>query len=181
MTCEPSVASIWCMTTEQTTATDEQSTAISETVKIACDIATGTATDDSAVAARSRGSWRDLNAKGNGTETYRRALSPGGTWRFVAAERLPRGTFLAADRGACVRGDVYVGDLIADYDRGLRGGTSQGEARHDGKVGLVVSHHDGKLMKSDIEWMDVVRQKNGTWRVILPTGAHLTMPSADWR
>lgn len=112
-------------------------------------------------------------AQGNGTETYRRALTPGRGWRFVASHRLPRGTFLAADRRARVRGDVYVGDLVADYDRSLRHGASRGEAQHDGKVGLVVG--------TEIEWMDVVRQKDGMWHVILPTGAHLTIPSAAWR
>jgi hypothetical protein len=166
-------------TAEQTTATAEPATAApSELVRIACDIATGAAQDPTAVAIRVRGAWRDLNAKGNGTETYRRALSPGGSWRFVSATRLPRGTFLAADRKASVRGDVYVGDLLADYDRSLRGGSSQGEAAHDGKVGLVI----GPSSKgAEIEWMDVVRQKDGTWRVILPTGAHLTIPAAGWR
>jgi hypothetical protein len=164
---------------EQTTATDESSTAISEAVRLACDIATGAAADPTATAIPTKGSWRDLNAKGNGTETYRRALTPGRGWRFVASDRLPRGTFLAADRRAVVRGDVYVGDLVADYDRSLRGGRSQGEAAHDGKVGLVVGV--GADRKVIIEWMDVARQKDGTWRVILPTGAHLTMPPASWR
>jgi hypothetical protein len=166
---------------EQTTATAEPATAISEAVRLACDIATGSARDPAAVAIITRAAWRDLNAKGNGTETYRRALSPGGAWRFVSNDRLPRGTFLAGDRKAVVRGDVYVGDLLADYDRGLSRGASSGEAKHDGKIGLVVGHHDGKVLKEDIEWMDVVRQKDGTWRVILPTGAHLTFPAAGWR
>jgi hypothetical protein len=150
----------------------------SEAVVVACDIATGAAADPTANAIRTKGAWRDLNAKGNGKETYRRALSPGGSWRFVSDERLPRGTFLAADRGACVRGDVFAGDLIADYDRGLRGGRSQGEAQHDGRIGLVI----GPATKgAEIEWLDVTRQKDGAWRVILPTGAHLTFASPVWR
>jgi hypothetical protein len=151
----------------------------SERVVAACDIATGAARDPDAVAVRTKGSWRDLNCKGNGTETYRRALSPGGSWRFVAEDRLPRGAFLASDRKAIVRGDVFAGDLVANYERSLRGGASRGEAAHDGKIGLVVGPREQG--GADIEWMDVVRQKNGTWRVVLPTGAHLTFPSAAWR
>jgi hypothetical protein len=152
--------------------------AVTEQIRIACDVATGAAVDPSASAICAKGAWRDLNARGSGSETYRRALSPGGAWRFVSTERLPRGAFLAADRKARVRGDVYVGDLIADYERSLRGGASQGEARHDGKIGIVVGPAD---VGAKIEWMDVVHQKDGTWRVILPTGAHLTFPPAGWR
>lgn len=164
--------------TEQTTATAEPANAISEAIVIACDIATGAATDPAAVAISTSGSWRNLNAKGNGTETYRRALSPGGAWRFVASDRLPRGTFLAADRKCRISGDVFAGDLVADYDRSLSKGRSDGEARHDGKIGLVIGPAD---KGAEIEWVDVVRQKDGTWRVILPTGAHLTFPPAGWR
>jgi hypothetical protein len=151
---------------------------IAERVVAACDVATGAAADPAAVAISTKGSWRDLNARGNGTETYRRALSPGGAWRFVAEERLPRGSLLASDRKALVRGDVFVGDLVADYERSLRGGASQGEAVHDGKVGLVVGS-TGR--GAEIEWMDIYRQKDGTWRVVLPTGAHLTFPGPAWR
>lgn len=160
---------------------ESESDIVSEAVRLACDLATGAVSDPAAVAIDARGSWRDLNAKGTGDETYRRALSPGGSWRFVSADRLPRGTFLACDRKAVVRGDVYVGDLLADYDRSLSRGKSTGEAKHDGKIGLVVGATEGHLAKDDIEWMDVTRQKDGTWRVILPTGAHLTFAPAGWR
>lgn len=152
--------------------------AIIEAARIACDIATGVANDPTAVAISTRGAWRDLNARGNGTESYRRALSPGASWRFVALSRLPRGTFLAGDRKALERGDVYAGDLVADYDRSLRGGRSQGAASHDGKIGLVIGEGEHGAR---IEWMDAVRQKDGTVRVILPTGAHLTVSSPGWR
>lgn len=158
--------------------TTEPTKSLSKATIIACDIATGNATDDTATAIRTKGAWRDLNSKGNGTETYRRALSPGRTWRFVSSERLPRGTFLANDRHAYVRGDVYVGDLLADYDRSLRQGVSQGDARHDGKIGLVIGAAD---KDAEVEWMDVTRQKDGKWRVILPTSTHLTFESPAWR
>lgn len=161
-----------------TTAAAESPEPLPEIVRIACDIATGAAADATAVAIPLRGAWRDVNAKGNGDEHYRRALSPGGSWRFVAAERLPRGMFVAADRKASIRGDVYVGDLLADYDRPLRGGRSQGEATHDGKIGLVIA---AASKGAEIEWLDVARQKDGSWRVILPTGAHLSFSSPAWR
>lgn len=159
-------------------AAAEESEPVSLAVRCACDIATGAAKDETATAIRAKGAWRACNAKGNGSETYRRALSPGGAWRFVSSERLPRGTFLAADRNCTVRGDVFVGDLVADYDRSLSHGKSTGEAKHDGKIGLVTGPAD---KGAEIEWMDVARQKNGTWRIILPTGAHLTIPAAGWR
>lgn len=183
---EQSSADITAIQTAMTTPTPaepaaEESAGPSEAVRIACDIATGAATDPAANAISARGAWRCLNAKGNGSETYRRALSPGGAWRFVSRARLPHGTFLASDRKAEVRGDIYVGDLLADYDRSLRGGRSQGEASHDGRVGLVIGSTDGRLMRDGVMWMDATRQKNGTWRVVLPTGAHLTIPSAAWR
>ncbi len=173
---------------EQTiTATAEPATAISSATIIACDIATGAATDATAVAIGARGAWRNLNAKGNGSESYRRARSPGQSWRFVSSERLPRGTFLASDRKCAVRGDVFVGDLIADYARSISQGKSTaisqgkstGEAKHDGQIGLVTGPGDGAGF--DVEWLDVAHQKDGTWRVILPTGAHLTFPAASWR
>lgn len=159
-----------------TTVPDEQPTA--ERERIACDIASGTARDPSATAITIRGAWREVNSRGSGGETYRRALSPGGRWRFVSSERLPRGTFLASDRKAVVRGDVFAGDLLADFERGIRAGSSTGEARHDGKIGLVIGTDENK---PQIEWMDVSRQKDGTWRIVLPTGAHLSFPPAGWR
>lgn len=178
MTTEQSSAEQITETSEQATLAEPATERPSEATILACDIATGAAKDPTANAIRTKAAWRDLNAKGNGGETYRRALSPGGAWRFVSSERLPRGTFLASDRRCTVRGDVFVGDLIADYDRSLSKGASQGEAKHDGKIGLVIGAAD---KGAEIEWMDVTRQKDGTWRVILPTGAHLTIPAAGWR
>jgi hypothetical protein len=80
------------------TSAEPEAPGPSETDRLACDLATGAARDSTAVAIRTRAAWRDLNAKGNGSETYRRALSPGEQWRFVSGERLPRGTYLASDR-----------------------------------------------------------------------------------
>jgi hypothetical protein len=71
-----------------------------ELTHIACDIATETGSDAAAVAISVNGAWRDVNAKANGSETHRRALSPGASWRFVSSERLPRGMFFASDRKA---------------------------------------------------------------------------------
>jgi len=167
------------MTNSNSAEQSSEPTTISLAIQCACDIATGAASDPTAGAIRTKGAWRDLNAKGNGTETYRRALSHGGAWRFVSPERLPRGTFLAADRGAVVRGDVFVGDLVADYDRSLRGGKSQSEARHDGQLGLVIG--PAETGGAVIKWMDAIRQKDGTMRVVLPTGAHLTVVDPGWR
>lgn len=162
-----------------TSAPDEASAARNELMRIACDIATGVASDPTASAIRMRGSWRDLNAKQNGSETYRRALSPGRAWRFASSEKLPYATFLAGDRKAVVYGDVFVGDLLADYDRAIAGGRSKGAAVFDGKIGIVV----GVLPsgKADIEWCDTTKQKDGMYRVILPTGAHHNVADPSWR
>lgn len=151
---------------------------LDEATRIACDLATSEAVDATAAAIAIRGSWRDLNAKGNGSESYRRAMSPGRPWRFVASSRLPSKTFLASDRRTTIRGDVFPGDLLADYERRLHAGQSTSEAVHDGQIGLVVGPSDDG---ADIVWMDAVRQKDGTLRVILPTGAHLTVATPGWR
>jgi len=152
--------------------------AVAELVRIACDIASGSSRDDHATAISTAASWRRCNARGNGLEAYRRALSPGTSWRFVTSERLPRGTYRASDRNITLRGPVYPGDLVADFDRRLSGGASDGAAQHDGQIGLVISAGaDG----AEIVWMTSARQKDGTVRVILPTGAHLTVAGPEWR
>ena len=51
---------------------------------------------------------------------------------------------------------------------------------HDGQIGLVICP---SLHGAEIRWMDAVRQEDGTLRVILPAGAHLTLtvPTPGWR
>jgi len=162
--------------TSTTTTTTTTPTEVGPLTRIACAIALGEVSDPSAVAMSLRGAWRGANAKGNGSETYRRVMSPGSGWRFLGG-RLPAGCYLARDRKAVTRGNVYIGDLIVDYTRGLRGGRSTGDAVCDGKIGLVIGLVDGEI---EIDWMDIVTQRDGV-RIILATGSHLTVPSPAWR
>jgi hypothetical protein len=70
------------------------------------------------------GAYRNINARGRGTEAFRKALR-GGRWDWVAAGYLPRGTFLAADRRASVTGPVEPGELIAQFSRSVGYGGSR--------------------------------------------------------
>lgn len=125
-----------------------------------------------------RGAWRDVNSRGNGTESYRRRLSPGAqSWGWLSDERLPRGTFLASDRRAVIRGDAFVGDLLAVFSRGLRGGSSTGKATLDGFEIYCGRGGDGKFLLPDC---DGKKKRDGSYSVMLPTGRVLIVPSPAW-
>lgn len=64
-----------------------------------------------------RGAWRDLNCKGKGPETFRKAWR-GGRWQWVSGY-LSKGTFLAGDRKDATRGPVETGEIIAEFSRVL--------------------------------------------------------------
>jgi hypothetical protein len=64
-----------------------------------------------------RGAFRDLNAKGKGPETFRKAWRAG-AWVWVS-DALPRGTFRAAERRTATRGPVEEGEIIGEFDRQL--------------------------------------------------------------
>lgn len=61
---------------------------------------------------------KDYNARGKCRHHWFRMLWAGGSWQYFADERLPSGTYLAADRGATVYGDVETGDVLVQHDRG---------------------------------------------------------------
>jgi len=92
--------------------------AISARVQAACDVATGrTPTDDAATGTRITGAKKDLNAKGRGSQWYRMVYR-NRSWQYVSTDRLPNGTFLAADRRAEVYGKVFPGEIVVQHDRG---------------------------------------------------------------
>lgn len=85
---------------------------------LACDIATGAVKPPEDIIGMSiRGGHKDLNAKGRGPWWYRMVLR-NGAWTYFCEDRLPMGTFLAGDRRCSVRGDVYLGEVVAQHDKG---------------------------------------------------------------
>lgn len=92
--------------------------AISARVQAACDVAAGrTQADDAATGTRITGAKKDLNAKGRGPQWYCMVYR-NRSWQYVSTDRLPSGTFLAADRRAEVYGEVYPGEIVVQHDRG---------------------------------------------------------------
>lgn len=73
---------------------------------------------DSVPLVRIRGAYRDLNAKGNGSQTYRRVIYPGQrTSVWPDCGRMPRlGGYLASERRCAEHCEVSLGSLILDYE-----------------------------------------------------------------
>lgn len=92
-------------------------TELHDSVKQACEIATGRAQiPNDAPAIRVIGAEKDLNSRGRGPQWYRMVYR--GAWMYASSDRLPAGNFRAADRRATVYGNVYAGEIVADHDRG---------------------------------------------------------------
>jgi len=72
-----------------------------------------------APAIRIWGGMNNYNARGRGSTSARRAYD-GRTWRWVAPPT-SRGRFLAADRHDTTYGDVYPGEVVAEFRLGERG------------------------------------------------------------
>lgn len=93
-------------------------TTINPLVQSACEIATGRVEGEpNAKAVRVVGAKKDLNCKGRGPQWYRLVLR-NGEWQYVSSDRLPSGSFRAAERRAQVHGDAYHGELTITHDRG---------------------------------------------------------------
>lgn len=136
-----------------------------EAIITACSIATGERTDPAATAIHVRAAKRDLNAKGNGPEWYRMVWRSG-KWSYFSTNRMPAGKFLAAERRVTLYGDAYAGEILAEHPRG-------GEVT---QMWLVTDPHPGENSDTvTLRKIDHVRQRDGL-RVILPTGASITLP-----
>lgn len=110
--------------------------------------------------------YKDLNARGNGSQTTRRLRLPDGThgWASDVAENIEghwsSGTYLAADRSACQRGMVPVGTIVLDFETPFRGGSKAGSAKiNAGTVGLDTEG------KTEITWGLSQRRKGDVWQV----------------
>lgn len=65
------------------------------------------------------GARNDYNAKGRGSTMARRVLR-NGSWEWVS-KPASRGRYLAGDRKDATRGDVYEGEIIAEFTLGGSG------------------------------------------------------------
>lgn len=92
-------------------------TETTDRIRRACDIAAGrAAADPSAPGKRIRAAHKNLNCKGRGDHWFRMVLR-GSRWSYFSEERLPAGSFLAADRRCTVYGEVFSGELVCQHDK----------------------------------------------------------------
>ncbi|MDE3097244.1 MAG: hypothetical protein KGK07_14745 [Chloroflexota bacterium] len=150
-------------------------TTIDPAVAAACAIARGEQQPDPAESAISiRGAWRDLNARGRGDESYRRRLPAGAKgWAWVSDDRLPRAGIRASERRCSVSGEVFGGDLIAEFSRSI---DSRVGAVSVDSFALVVAGH-AKLLHI----CEYKRRRDGQYAVTLPDGGDITVASPEWR
>jgi hypothetical protein len=114
------------------------------------------------------GAKNDYNARGRG-HTYVRRVLRGGRWEWVSPPA-SRGRFLAADRRDVQYGDVYLGEVIAEY--------TLGGNRQPDKWFLVDPHDDY------IWWaLEGTRRRDGQWDLRLSGRQEsiLTVPDPYWR
>jgi hypothetical protein len=117
---------------------------------LACAIEADLATDPDGETVSIRAAYRDLNGKGNGSQTYRRFRYPGMTTEvWPDCERLPRlGGNRASDRRCSKRADVPVGTLVVDFESSVNRYHSSRATVH---IGIVCRLPDGK---SEIVWLE---------------------------
>lgn len=142
-----------------------EKTELEPRTQAACDIAAGRAQpDDDADAIEIIGAKKDKNAKGNGPEWYRMVLRDG-SWRYVSDDRLPAGNYLASERRASVKGDVFPGELVAVHDRGAPVES----------VWLVESLTEGESGSDCLRQCDFTKKRGGKLKVTLPDGTEITV------
>lgn len=148
---------------QETTTTPEVTPVCEE--QVACDIATGKRQPDPSEAPYNVvGAKKDLNCNGRGPEWYRMVWR-NGDWQYVSNDRLPRGSFRAADRRASVRGDVYTGEIVAKHDRGSP----------VSEIHLVSAEPDAEGLRF-VECA-FTKRRDGNLGIILPDGSVLTLPN----
>jgi hypothetical protein len=120
------------------------------------------------------GAKNSYNARGRGN-TYVRRVYRDGRWQWFSPPA-SRGRFLAADRKDTKYGDVYIGDIIAEYTLGSRTPDQW----------LLIVDGDG-------EWatwvsLDATKLRNGRWRVTVASSpgkedvpGELDVPDPYWR
>jgi hypothetical protein len=136
---------------------------IAPRVQAACDVAAGKTPADPAEAGRPiTGAKKDLNSKGRGDQWYRMVYR-GGAWRYVSNDRLPNGSFLASDRRASVSGEVFVGEIVVQHDRG---------GPVDAAWIVCPPSADGKVLVR----VEFARRRDGSLGITLPDGSELVLP-----
>lgn len=113
---------------------------------------------------RIRGAEKDLNAKGRGPWWYRLVWRDG-AWEYVSQDRLPTGTYLARDRRATVYGNVMLGEIVVQHDRG-------GPIDAAYLVAPSEASEDGKTILRKIE----LKRFRGQLIITLPDGRGLELP-----
>jgi len=141
--------------------------ALQQAVIDACGVAAGDRRPDPDARPKSiRAGHKDLNARGKGTWWYRMAYRDG-TWKYFSDERLPSGTFLASDRRATVKGDVFAGELVCSHDKG-----GPVDA-----VWLICDEHEGEGGEATcMELCGMRKRRDGMLVVALPDGREVAVP-----
>ena len=102
------------------TTTLSPETLRAEAIRTATEVAMGRGTiADDAAPIRIRGAQNNYNARGSGSTMARRVLRDG-EWKWVSAPA-SRARLRSGDRHDTQMGDVWVGEIVANYTLGARG------------------------------------------------------------
>jgi hypothetical protein len=154
----------------------QNSAELSEATITACAIATGRQPADPAAESQQiKAAVRDVDRKGNGTETYRRVLRSG-EWTWLTSDRLPMPIDFR-NRVFWLGGDVFPGELVARFDRQIKGDRSAGEAKLE-CFALVRTHEERaeRMVRCTHK-----RRRDGQYAVTLPDGSTVVVPDPAWR
>lgn len=126
---------------------------------------------------RFKAAYRDLNAKGSGSQTYRKIVLPGRTSaEWPDAERMPAlGGFRAGDRRCSVMTSAPVGTLIVDFESPVR---AYRASKATLAIGILTS------AEKPIVWCDYkAKRSTGGIVVELPDGStvEIANPRGDDR
>ena len=131
---------------------------------LACDIAIGIAVPDpDETGTRIQAAHKYLNAKGKGPWWYRMVYR-NDSWEYFSEDRLPAGVFLASDRRATVYGDVFIGELVCQHDRGSKVDV----------ISLIAADVAGGIDLLDVPFCT---SRNGQLVLTLPDGRKMTVPN----
>lgn len=148
---------------QETNVPETSTPKLPERFQIACDVATGKVpADPDAEGTSITGAKKDLNSKGRGPIWYRMVYRGG--WQYVSSDRLPNGSFLAADRRATVYGDVYLGEIVVSHHRG---------AEVDEAWLVVGPDSEGKVLKS----ITFSKRRDGQMKFVLPDDSEVVLPN----
>lgn len=125
---------------------------------------------DDAAPIRVVGARNDYNSRGRGSTMARRVLRRG-SWEWVSAPT-SRGRFLSADRNDKQYGDVWIGEVLAQYTLGGRG-------RPAPEKFYLVEEPDenGKHLQE----LTHVRRRDGRYTLTLPDDQLLLVSDPAWR